>query len=89
MQRRILKTATWGLGYAAILAVPGAVIGFVSGLFRAYIIAAVASGMTFFLLYPAWRRVRGPGADFVTYFLALCGAIGVGVSCYLVGAYTA
>ena len=86
--RRTFKLVKWGLGYALIMAVPGAIIGFISGLFNAHISIAVASGIVFFLLYPAWRRKRGPGADIITYYLAMCGGIGVGVSCYLVGTYT-
>jgi hypothetical protein len=87
--RRLFKVMGWGLGYALVMAVPGAILGFIGGLFNAYVSIAVASGIVFFLLYPAWRRKRGPGTDIITYFLAMSGGVGLGVSCYLVGAYTA
>ncbi len=89
MQHRIWKVTGWGLGYATIMALPGAVLGFITGRFGAHNVAAVAAGVAFFLLYPAWRRARGPGPDATTYFLAFCGAAGAGVACYLVGTYTA
>ncbi|HEY51207.1 MAG TPA: hypothetical protein G4O20_05315 [Dehalococcoidia bacterium] len=88
LRRRILKLVLWGFGYLVILAIPGAIIGFVTGFFSYHRIAAVAGGVLFFILYPASRRKWGPGLDDITLLMAFCGSIGVGLSCYIVGSLT-
>jgi|GEM_PF-2347855 len=88
LRRRILKLALWGLGYFLILAIPGAIIGFITGFFDYHRIAAVACGVLFFILYPASRKKWGPDWDDITLLMAFCGSIGIGLSCYIVGSLT-
>jgi hypothetical protein len=89
LHRRIMKLVLWGLGYLVVLAIPGAIIGFATGFFNAHRIAAIVAGVLFFILYPASRRKWGPGWDNITLLLTLCGSIGIGLSCYIVGSLTA
>jgi len=85
LRKRILKLVGWGLGYIAILAIPGAIIGLITGLLGYHRIAAVAGGILFFIAYPASRKKWGPGFDDITLLMAFCGAAGFGVACYMVG----
>ena len=66
-------------------AIPGALIGLITGLFGFHLIAAIVGGILFFFTYPLSRRRWGSKPDALTYFLALCGAVGGGVACYYVG----
>lgn len=74
-----------GIVFAIIAAIPGALIGLITGLFHFNLIAAIAGGLLFFIVYPLFRRNRGGQVDALSYFLALCGGIGGGLSCYFVG----
>ncbi len=73
------------LGFAIMGAIPGALIGLVTGFFGFHLIAAIFSGIFFFITYPRSRRRWGSQVDAFTYFLALCGAVGGGLACYFVG----
>jgi len=75
----------FGVGFAIMAAIPGALIGLVTGFFGFHLIAAIAGGVIFFLTYPRSRRRWGANPDALTYFLALCGGVGGGFSCYFVG----
>ena len=74
-----------GLGFAAMMAIPGALVGLVTGFFGFHAIAGAAGGMIFFIHYPIQRRQKGLETDALSYFYALCGGTGGGLACYLVG----
>ncbi len=66
-------------------AIPGAIIGLITGLFGFHLIAAIVIGIFIFITYPRSRRRWGSEPDLLTYFFALCGAAGGGFACYFVG----
>jgi len=82
---KILLLPIFGLGFALMGAIPGAIIGAITGLFGFHIIAAIVGGIFFFITYPRSRIRWGSQPDALTYFLALCGAVGGGLACYFVG----
>lgn len=84
-KRKILLLPVFGLGFAIMGAIPGALIGFITGLFGFHLIAGIVGGIFFFITYPPSRRRRGSQVDALTYFLALCGAVGGGLACYFIG----
>lgn len=83
--RRILLTVGGGVAFAIMAAIPGALIGLITGFFGFHKIAAIAGGIIFFITYPPSRRRWGAKPDALTYFFALCGGIGGGLACYFVG----
>ena len=83
--RRILMIPIMLLGFAIMAAIPGAIIGLITGLFGFQLIAAIVGGVLFFFTYPRSRRRWGSEPDALTYFLALFGAVGGGFACYFVG----
>lgn len=83
--KKILIVPLAPLGFAIMAAIPGALIGLVTGLFGFHLIAAIVGGIFFFITYPRSRRRWGAKPDLLTYFLALCGAFGGGLACYFVG----
>ena len=85
MLRKILVILLGGLAFAVMTAIPGALIGLITGLFGLHLIAAIVGGILFFITYPRSRRRQGFKTDSLTYFNALCGAIGGGFACYFVG----
>ena len=82
---KLLTIPIFGVGFALMAAIPGAIIGAITGLFDFHTIAAIVGGIFFFITYPRSRRRRGSQVDTLTYFLALCGGIGGGLACYFVG----
>lgn len=82
---KILLVPLMLLGFAVMAAIPGALIGLITGLFGFHLIAAIVGGILFFLTYPRSRRRWGSQPDALTYFLALFGAVGGGFACYFVG----
>ena len=82
---KILMVPLMLLGFAIMAAIPGALIGLITGLFGVHLIAAIVGGIFFFITYPRSRRRWGSEPDALTYFLALCGAVGGGFACYFVG----
>jgi hypothetical protein len=85
MLRKILLVPVFLLGFALMGAIPGAIIGAITGLFGFQLIAAIVGGILFFLTYPRSRRRWGSRPDALTYLLALFGAVGGGLACYFVG----
>ncbi len=85
MLRKILIVSIGGLGFAIMAAIPGAIIGLITGFFGFHLIAAIIGGILFFITYPRSRIRWGSAPDALTYFNALCGAIGGGLACYFVG----
>jgi len=83
--RRILLTPIGGIVFVIMTAIPGALVGLVTGLLGFHKFAAIAGGIIFFITYPLQRRLKGLVTDALTYFLALCGGIGGGLACYFVG----
>ena len=83
--KRILLIPLSGIGFAIMAAIPGALIGLITGLFHFNLVAAIVGGLLFFIIYPRFRRNRGGQIDALSYFLALCGGIGEGLSCYFIG----
>lgn len=82
---KVLLIPIFGVGFALMAAIPGAIIGAITGLFNFHMIAAIVGGILFFITYPRSRRRWGSQPDTLTYFLALCGAVGGGLACYFVG----
>ena len=80
----LLIPISW-LAFALMAAIPGALIGLITGLFGFHLIAAIVGGIFFFITYPAQRRRQGLQVDSLTYFNALFGAVGGGFTCYFVG----
>ena len=86
MPRKILLLPIAGLSFAIMGAIPGALIGLITGHFWGIqLVAAIVGGIFFFVTYPPSRRRWGAEPDGLTYFLALCGAVGGGLACYFVG----
>jgi len=85
MLRKILVTPLGGIAFAIMVAIPGALIGLITGLFGFHLIASIIGGIFFFITYPRSRRRWGSGPDALTYFFALCGGVGGGLACYFVG----
>jgi len=87
--KKVLRTlGFWiggGIGFAIMTAIPGALVGLVTGLLGFHKIAAIAGGIIFFITYPLQRRKKGLVTDEATYFFALCGGIGGGLACCFVG----
>jgi hypothetical protein len=83
--KRKLAIPLFGLVFAVFGAIPGAVIGAITGLFGFHLVAAIAGGILFFFAYPASRRKHGFKTDGLTYFNALCVAVGGGITCSYVG----
>lgn len=83
--RKILLVPLMLLSFAVMAAIPGAIIGLITGLFGFHLIAAIVGGILFFITYPRSRRRWGSEPDALTYFLTLCGAVGGGFACYFVG----
>lgn len=82
---KILLIPAGGIGFALMAAVPGALIGLITGLFGFHLIAGIIGGIFFLMTYPRSRRRWGSQVDALTYFFALCGAVGGGLTCYFVG----
>jgi len=74
-----------GLTFAVMTALPGALVGLVTGFLRFHTIAGIVGGIIFFITYPLQRRRKGLETDALSYFYALCGGIGGGLACYFVG----
>ncbi|MBA7678004.1 hypothetical protein ES703_86271 [subsurface metagenome] len=83
--RKILLLPLGGVGFAVLAAIPGALIGLITGLFGVHHIAAIVVGVFFFITYPPSRRRFGAEPDAITYFFALCGGAGSGLATYFVG----
>ena len=83
--RKILIVPAGGLGFAIMAAIPGALIGVITGFFGFHLIAAIIGGIFFFITYPRSRIRWGSAPNALTYFLALCGGVGGGLACYFVG----
>ena len=85
MLKKIFIILLGPLGFAIMAAIPGALIGLITGFFGFHLIAAIVGGIFFFITYPRSRRRWGSKVDALTYLLALCGAVGGGLTCYFVG----
>ncbi len=53
---KILLLPVFGLSFAVMAAIPGALIGLITGLFGFHLIAGIIGGIFFFITYPAQRR---------------------------------
>jgi len=73
------------LTFAIMTAIPGALIGWITGFWKLHIIAAILVGLFFFITYPRSRPRWGFRPDWFTYFNAICGAIGGALACYFAG----
>ena len=83
--KRKLTIPLFGILFAILTAIPGAITGVVTGLFGFHLVAAILGGSLFFFLYPWQRQRQGYKTDALSYFNALCGAIGGGLACFYIG----
>jgi hypothetical protein len=83
--KRKLAIPLFGLSFAALGAIPGAVIGAITGLFGFHLVAAIVGGVFIFFAYPSSRRRQGFKTDALTYFNAFCTVVGWGITCFYVG----
>jgi len=71
--------------FALMGAIPGALIGLITGIFGVQLYAAIVLVIFILVTYPRSRRRWGSKPDVLTYLNALCTAVGAGAACYFVG----
>ncbi|MFC1972609.1 hypothetical protein ACFLVE_04320 [Chloroflexota bacterium] len=83
--KRKLAIPLFGIVFALFSAFPGALTGAITGFLGIHLVTAIVGGILFFILYPWQRRKQGYVVDGLTYFNAICGAVGGSLACFFVG----